>query len=122
MDAIKINKKKTSDYRRHATIRKAFVMVLHPDQCEEYRRRHDALWPELAQVLQEHGVHNYSIFHDAETNRLFAYAETEDEARWAAIANTDVCQRWWRYMADIMMTNPDNSPKAVNLQEVFHLK
>ena len=102
-------------------IRKAFVMTLNPGQEDEYRRRHNPIWPELEATLKAHGVHNYSIFLDRATYRLFAYAEIEDEERWSAIAQTDACQRWWAAMADIMATNPDNSPVAVELNEVFHL-
>jgi L-rhamnose mutarotase len=103
-------------------IRKAFVMRVHPDQHAEYERRHRPIWDELAETLTAHGVHNYSIFLHAETSQLFAYAEIEDEARWNAIAATDVCQRWWAHMAAVMETNPDASPKATPLREVFHLE
>ena len=102
-------------------IRKAFVMSVHPGHETEYARRHQPIWAELAGALKQHGVHNYSIFLHAETRQLFAYVEIEDEARWAAIAQTEVCQRWWKHMADVMPANPDHSPVARELQEVFHL-
>ena len=102
-------------------IRKAFVMSVHPDQHAEYERRHRPIWNELCDVLKAHGVRNYSIFLLAETNQLFAYAEIEDEERWAAIAGTDVCRRWWKYMADVMPSNEDNSPVSDDLKEVFHI-
>jgi L-rhamnose mutarotase len=102
-------------------IRKAFIMRLRPNQQTEYERRHNPIWPELQTILQQHGVHNYSIFLDRESDTLFAYAEIESEARWAAIANTEVCQRWWAYMKDLMETNDDNSPVAIALDQVFHL-
>ena len=102
-------------------IRKAFVMSVDEGAEEEYERRHRPIWDELEAVLKEHGVHNYSIFLHPETRQLFAYAEIEDEARWAAIASTEVCRRWWKHMGDIMPSNPDNSPVASNLNEVFHL-
>ncbi len=102
-------------------IRKAFVMSVHAGQEGEYERRHRPIWPELEAVLNAHGVHNYSIFLHPETRQLFAYAEIEDEARWNAIAQTPVCQKWWRHMADIMPANPDHSPVALPLREVFHL-
>jgi L-rhamnose mutarotase len=102
-------------------LRKAFLMSLNPGSSEEYRRRHDAIWPELSATLKEHGVHAYSIFHDPERDLLFAYAEVESSARWDAVAATGVCQRWWEYMSDIMATNPDHSPVSRDLPEVFHL-
>ena len=103
-------------------IRKAFVMSVHAGQELEYERRHRPIWPRLEAVLKEHGVRNYGIFLHAETRQLFAYAEIEDEARWAAIAQTPVCQEWWAHMSDLMPANPDGSPVATDLREVFHLE
>lgn len=102
-------------------IRKAFVMHLHPGKKEEYRRRHNPIWPELEAELKSHGAHNYSIFLDEATHTLFAYVEIEDEARWQSIAQTEACRRWWAFMKDVMPSNPDNSPVAKEIEEVFHL-
>src|SRR6185295_339035 len=102
-------------------IRKAFRMSVHPDRHDEYARRHNPIWPELESVLREHGVRSYSIFLDPATSDLFAYAEIDSEERWAAIAATEVCQRWWQTMSEIMPSNPDRSPKSRDLREVFHL-
>jgi L-rhamnose mutarotase len=101
-------------------LRRAFVMHVHPDQHAEYQRRHNPIWAELAQTLADHGVHNYSIFLHPETNQLFAYVELENEARWQAIAQTDVCRRWWSHMAEVMETSEDESPRSTLLVEVFH--
>jgi L-rhamnose mutarotase len=102
-------------------IRKAFLMTLKPGNQEEYERRHNPIWPELQSVLSEHGVSNYSIFLDRDTDRLFAYAEIKSEAQWQSIAGTDVCQRWWAHMSELMLTHPDHSPVSMELLEVFHL-
>jgi L-rhamnose mutarotase len=102
-------------------IRKAFVMSVHPGHELEYARRHQPIWEELQQVLRDHGVSNYSIFLHPGTHQLFGYAEIRSEEQWAAIAGTDVCQRWWKYMADLMPSNPDHSPVSLGLEEVFHL-
>ena len=100
---------------------KAFKMAVHPDAHAEYERRHNPIWKELEEALVAHGVQKYSIFLDPATSELFACAEIENEDRWLAIAATDVCQRWWRHMDDLMPTNPDGSPRSVELREVFHL-
>lgn len=102
-------------------IRKAFVMQLNPGMKEEYQRRHNPIWKELEEVLKEHGVLKYSIFLMESTHRLFAYAEIESEEKWESIARTDVCQRWWEFMKDLMPTHPDNSPVSEVLSEVFFL-
>lgn len=103
-------------------IRKAFVLSVHPGHEAEYARRHQPIWAELAAVLKAHGAHRYSIFLHPETHQLFGYVEIEDEARWAAIAQTEICRRWWHYMSDIMPANPDSSPVSRELREVFHLE
>lgn len=103
-------------------IRKAFLMSVHAGQEAEYARRHQPIWPELEAVLKAHGVHNCSIFLDAETRQLFGYVEIEDEARWAAIAQTPECRKWWAQMRDIMPSHPDNSPVSRELKAVFHLE
>lgn len=102
-------------------LRKAFVMQVFPDQHAKYEQRHNPIWPELEATLKSHCVHNYSIFLDEATSQLFAYVEIESEEQWAAIAETEVCQRWWHYMRDIMPSNTDNSPQSKTLKEVFHL-
>jgi len=102
-------------------IRQAFVMSVHAGSEVEYEKRHRPIWPDLERVLKSHGVHNYSIFLLPATRQLFAYAEIEDEARWNAIAQTPECQRWWVRMGDVMPSNPDHSPVATTLKEVFHL-
>jgi len=88
---------------------------------DEYRRRHDAIWPELSATLREHGVRSYSIFLDARRDLLFAYVELDSVEQWNAIAKTHVCRRWWAFMRDIMETSPDDSPVSEDLVEVFHL-
>jgi len=96
-------------------------MSVNPGAEAEYARRHQPIWEDLAAILKAHGVRNYSIFLHPGTRQLFGYAEIEDEARWQSLASTEVCRRWWRFMADVMPSNPDHSPVAVNLNEVFHL-
>lgn len=102
-------------------IRKGFIMSVSPGKEEEYKKRHNPVWPEIETTLKTHGVHNYSIFLDPETRQLFAYVEIENEEKWNAIAQTNVCRKWWKYMKDIMPSNPDNSPKSQDLKEVFHM-
>ena len=102
-------------------MRKAFVMQVNPDQHQEYEKRHNPIWPELEETLKAHGVSSYSIFLDPDTSQLFAYAEIEDETQWNSIAATEICQKWWTYMKDLMASNPDNSPQAKDLREVFHI-
>ena len=102
-------------------IRKAFVMSVNAGGEAEYERRHQPIWPELEAILRAHGVGHYSIFLHAETRQLFAYAEIESEERWQAIAQTEVCRRWWAHMRELMPANADTSPVSAPLREVFRL-
>jgi len=103
-------------------IRKAFRMSVHPGGAGEYERRHNPIGPDLEAVLLAHGVRTYSIFLDETTADLFAYAEIESEAQWAAIADTDVCRRWWAFMRPLMPSDESNRPLSRNLREVFHIE
>jgi len=102
-------------------MRKAFRMSVHPGREAEYARRHQPIWAELEAVLRAHGVREYSIFLDPDTRDLFGYVDVDDEARWQAIAHTDVCRRWWASMRDLMPSHADDSPVSRELTEVFRL-
>lgn len=97
-------------------------MHLNPGQSEEYKRRHDELWPELGNLLKATGTSNYAIFLDEDTNTLFGVMEVDDPAALDDLPKHPVMQRWWAFMGDIMATNPDNSPVSKPLKEVFFLK
>jgi len=101
--------------------RYAFRMYLNPGMEAEYKRRHDAIWPELAALLRQAGVSNYSIHLDRDTNILFGYLERTDGHGMDGLPSHPVMQRWWRHMTDIMRCNPDGSPVAEPLPEMFHL-
>ncbi len=102
-------------------MRIAFKMKLFEKNAEEYKKRHNPIWPELKEVLINHGVISYSIFLDKDTNDLFGYAEIEDIKKWEKISETDVCKKWWDYMAPLMEVNEDKSPVSKDLLEVFHI-
>lgn len=99
----------------------AFKMKLFDGFEEEYQKRHNALWPELEQLLKATGIHDYSIFLDNTTNDLFGFLKAEDPAALDNLPSHPVMQRWWKHMADIMESNPDNSPVSIPLKEVFYL-
>ena len=101
--------------------RHAFVMKLKPGVEPEYRRRHAAIWPELAKELKAAGISDYSIFLDRQTLSLFAVQKLAPQNRVANLPQTAIVKKWWAYMKDLMETNPDNSPVAEPLEEVFHL-
>src|SRR5690606_39723174 len=91
-------------------IRKAFRRSVHPGQHVEYERRHRPIWPELEQILLAHGVRTYSIYLDELTGDLFGYVEVDDESRWAAVADTDVCRRGWKSWRGALPAEAANPP------------
>ena len=99
----------------------AFRMVLNEGQLDEYKRRHDAIWPELVEALKAAGVEDYSIHYDPETRHLFAVLWRREDHGMDALPAHPAVRKWWAYMADIMQTNPDNSPVETPLVPVFHL-
>jgi L-rhamnose mutarotase len=99
----------------------AFKMQLFPGNVEEYKKRHDEIWPELTDLLHQHGVSDYSIFLDESTGSLFGVLSVIEEAQLSELPKTEIMQKWWTYMADIMETNADNSPLSVPLKNVFYM-
>ena len=96
-------------------------MKLKPGFKEEYRKRHDEIWPELKLLLKENGVSDYTIFLDEETDILFAVQKQVGNQSSQDLGSTEIVQKWWAYMKDIMDTNSDNSPVSKPLVEVFHM-
>lgn len=102
--------------------RLAFKMKLFKGNEEEYRKRHDAIWPELKDLLKETGVADYSIFLDEETNFLFGVMKIENPLKLDELSHHPVMKKWWAYMKDIMESNSDDSPVSIPLKEVFYLR
>jgi L-rhamnose mutarotase len=98
----------------------AFKMKLKPGFKEEYIKRHQQIWPELAALLKANGIADYTIFLDEETDALFAVQQQNGQSS-QDLGTTAIVQKWWKYMADIMDTHPDNSPVSIPLTQVFHM-
>jgi L-rhamnose mutarotase len=101
--------------------RVAFKMKLFKGQEDEYKKRHDSIWPELKELLKQTGIVDYSIFLDEETGVLFGVLKVENEIKLEELPHHAVMKKWWTYMKDIMESNADNSPVSVPLKEVFYL-
>ena len=101
--------------------RNAFAMRLKPGCAAEYKKRHDAIWPELKAELRKAGVSDYSIYLDKKTNTLFAFQYLASDNTAGELRQKAIVKKWWHYMKDIMDTNPDESPVQDPLKEVFHL-
>jgi L-rhamnose mutarotase len=102
--------------------RLAFKMKLLKGFEDEYKKRHDAIGPELQQLLKETGISEYSIYLDEETNTLFGVMKVKDVIKLDELPHHPVMKKWWAYMKDIMETNPDNSPVSIPLKEIFYMQ
>jgi L-rhamnose mutarotase len=100
---------------------RAFVMRLKPGHVDEYKRRHDDIWPELAELLRAAGIHDYSIFLDEESLQLFAVLKLRPGHTVASLPEHPVMRRWWDSMAPLMEVEPGNRPTERALRQVFHL-
>ena len=96
-------------------------MYLLPGHSAEYKKRHDEIWPELAELLHQVGIQNYSIFLDESTRTLYGYLEAPDLSHLDSLPAHEVMKKWWTNMADIMETNPDHSPVSIDLTPIFYL-
>ena len=99
----------------------AFRMKLRAGHIAEYKKRHEEIWPELAQLLRDSGIHDYSIFLDEETLHLFAVLKLRDDNQREQLPDHPLMRRWWNYMKDVMETHPDGRPIEWPLAPVFHL-
>ena len=99
----------------------AFKMRLRPGCRDEYRKRHDEIWPELVNLLREAGISDYSIHLDEDTNTLFGVLWRTDDHGMDDLPGNEIMRRWWAHMSDIMETRADGEPVAVPLTPVFHM-
>ncbi len=103
------------------TVRNAFTMKVKSGFENEYKIRHDKIWPELTALLSESGICDYSIFLDEQTGMLFGVQKLNPHFDRSKLSSHPLMRKWWNYMSDIMEINPDNSPKTNPLKEVFYL-
>jgi len=99
----------------------AFVMTLNPGMAEEYKRRHDEIFPDLIDLLKQAGVVDYSIHLDPQTNALFGVLWRRRDHTMGELPNHPVMQRWWAHMADVMATDDTNRPVSRDLVPMFWL-
>ncbi|MBO8130045.1 MAG: L-rhamnose mutarotase [Candidatus Marinimicrobia bacterium] len=102
--------------------RYAFKMKLKPGCKDEYKKRHDNIWPEILELLKQQGINDFAIFYDKETDCLFAYQKISGDKDSQSLGNFEAMRKWWDYMSDIMETNEDSSPVSIPLEEVFYME
>jgi L-rhamnose mutarotase len=101
-----------------------FLLKVKEGKIDEYKKRHEAVWPEMLDALSRHGWHNYSLFMRND-GQLFGYFETPHsfEAALDGMAGETINDKWQEFMAPFFEsaagTHADQM--MVELEEVFHL-
>ena len=101
------------------------VLGMPPENLEEYRRLHAAVWPEVLQTIAACHMHNYTIFyHDGLLLAYFEYDGDDLEADMAKMAADPKTQEWWAINEPLQRRLPTAAPghwwsEAV---EVFHVE
>ena len=100
-----------------------FLLKVRQEKLEEYTKHHEAVWPEMLDVLRRTGWHNYSIF-AREDGLLFGYFEAADslEASLAGMAKEEINPKWQEFMAPYFenLSGAHADESMVELKEVFH--
>jgi L-rhamnose mutarotase len=98
-----------------------FTFELQPGMEDEYKRRHDEIWPELVDAIKDAGISNYTLFR--RDRQVIAYAECEPDVATAfsKVGATDVNARWAAWFEDVIVRLTDESGNLFRAEEVWHL-
>ena len=103
--------------------RVGFLLKVKDDMLDEYKERHETVWPEMLDALRRTGWHNYSLFM-REDGLLFGYFEAKEsfQASLDGMAKEEINAKWQGYMAPFFEGTGDHADRMmVELEEVFHL-
>jgi L-rhamnose mutarotase len=101
--------------------RACFTFTLRPGMEDEYKRRHDEIWPDLVEDIREAGVRNYSLFRRGST--VFAYCECDPDVAtsFARLGESTANARWSKWFQDVIESLTDDNGQLRFAQEVWHL-
>ena len=100
-------------------IRRGFTMRLKPGGLAEYRRNHDAIWPELVAEIEKQGIAQITIFENDPV--LFLYSEITDLEAWDRLWASEIHDKWAEVMNPLMEFRDDGIVDSTEVTEVFHL-
>ena len=105
-------------------IRRSFRMTLKSGKLEEYKKKHDEIWPELSTLLTSLGICNYSIYFDPKDNTLIEYMELTDDNKFDQMEDLEIVKKWNIYMKDLLITKSESDfiPVVSELTSVFYHK
>jgi L-rhamnose mutarotase len=101
--------------------RMCFSFEIYPGTEDEYKKRHDEIWPELVDVLKGAGLSNYSLFRKGTTVVAYVECEPDAETAFAKVASADVNTRWTDWLNEVIATPRAENGAFEALDEVWHL-
>ena len=104
--------------------RVGFLLKVKEDKIAEYKKHHEAVWPEMLDALKRTGWNNYSLFM-REDGLLFGYFETPESFEQAleGMSKEEINNKWQDFMAPYFegVGSKHADEMMVTLEEVFHL-
>jgi L-rhamnose mutarotase len=102
--------------------RTCFTFEIYPGTEAEYKKRHDEIWPELVEAIQESGFKNYSLFRRGQ--QIVAYVECHPDVASAfeKLAGYESTGRWGEWFQDVIVSLTDENGQLMTLEEVWHLE
>ena len=104
--------------------RVGFLLKVRKERMEEYKKHHDAVWPDMLAALRRHGWHNYSLFL-TDDGLLFGYFEASDsfEASLAGMSTEEINIKWQTLMTEYFEDLPGLPDEGMlKLDQVFYLE
>jgi L-rhamnose mutarotase len=101
--------------------RLCFTFEIYEGQEDEYKKRHDEIWPELVADIQKAGFKNYSLFRRG--TQIIAYVECHPDAdtAFAAMGDSDANRRWAEWFREVIVNLTGTDGKVMSAREVWHL-
>jgi L-rhamnose mutarotase len=101
--------------------RLCFTFEIRPGTEDEYKRRHDEIWPELVEAIKDAGIANYTLFRRGTTVVGYAECEPDVATSFGKVGQTEVNRRWAEWFEDVIVTLVDENGELFRLDEVWHL-
>ena len=101
--------------------RACFTFEIFEGAEEEYKRRHDEIWPELVELIQGSGCKNYTLFRRG--TQVIAYLECHPDVAtvFGKIGDSDINARWSKWFEEVIVSLADEDGNLYWADEVWHL-
>ena len=101
--------------------RLCFTFEIYEGMQDEYKRRHDEIWPELVQLIEESGLKNYTLFRRGTQSIAYVECHPDKETAFAHIGDSEVNARWSKWFEEVIVSLTDSEDNLYEAQEVWPL-